>query len=265
MVASKEQYKWNPKDGKIESVYSDKTVVELGKNDNIKNQNVQSKVIETSFEFWTKKLYMNVSQLDNEKIIMTENFYEFQGQGNLKNVDVTDWATDELVTFRVGMHLSREARDWMIVQFKYPGKGVASTIDSFTCIDGYSSVGHHDTWDKATISYDQYQNCEITEGESKIEEEEVDGDDGTKRTIASITVHMTRPFNSVYPDSEDIAIVEGEPLGLQLMIEWKDNERLTGTTIIAEDPAASWEKRKGSGQHLVVSILIILLNAIYFL
>ena len=77
MVPSKDQYKWDPKDGKIESVYSDKTVVELGKNDNIKNENVQNKVIETSFEFWTKKLYMNVSQLDNEKIIMTENFYEF--------------------------------------------------------------------------------------------------------------------------------------------------------------------------------------------
>ena len=77
MVQAKDQYKWNPEDGKIEYVYSDKTVVELGKNDNIKNsQKVQNQIIESSFEFWTKKLYMNVSQLDNEKIIMTENFYE---------------------------------------------------------------------------------------------------------------------------------------------------------------------------------------------
>lgn len=36
-MPSKDQYKWNPDDGKIEHVFSDKTVVEMGKNDNIKN------------------------------------------------------------------------------------------------------------------------------------------------------------------------------------------------------------------------------------
>jgi len=37
IVEAKDQYKWNPDDGEIEIVYSDKTVVEMGKNDNIKN------------------------------------------------------------------------------------------------------------------------------------------------------------------------------------------------------------------------------------
>ena len=35
-----------------------------------------------------------------------------------------------------------------------------------------------------------------------------------KRTMANITVHFVKPFNSVYPDGEDITIEEGNPLGL---------------------------------------------------
>lgn len=177
-------------------------------------------MIETNYEFWTKKLYMNVTQLDNNKINKTENFFELHGQGSLINLDVTDWQADDEVLFRVGQHTSQDARDWSIIQFKYPGKGVDSTIDNFKCIDGYSSISHHQTWDKASISVDQYQNCEILdndEGKSKITEEEVEDvelNDGTKRTMATITVHFARPFNSRYPDSEDISIVEGEPLGL---------------------------------------------------
>ena len=67
---------------------------------------------------------MNVTQLDNDKIVLTENFFELHAQGHLKNVDVTDWAQDgtETVQFRVAQHLTREARDWSIVTFKYPGK-----------------------------------------------------------------------------------------------------------------------------------------------
>lgn len=38
--------------------------------------------------------------------------------------------------------------------------------------------------------------------------------EGAKRTIANITVHFVKPFRSEYPEEEDIAIVEGEPLGL---------------------------------------------------
>ena len=66
----------------------------MGLNDQIKNGDevpTKNKEIETSYEFWTKKLYMNVTQLDNDKITLTENFFEFQGQANLKNIDVTEW------------------------------------------------------------------------------------------------------------------------------------------------------------------------------
>jgi len=92
--------------------------------------------------------------LDNDKIKLTENFFELHGQGNLNNIDVTEWAANDEVKFRVGGHTTREARDWSIVIFKYPGKGVESSLDNYECIDGYSSIGHHDTWDKMTISKD---------------------------------------------------------------------------------------------------------------
>lgn len=40
--------------------------------------------------------------------------------------------------------------------------------------------------------------------------------------MADITTHFVKPFRSEYPGEEDIAITEGEPLGLQLSVEWKD-------------------------------------------
>ena len=83
--------------------------------------------------------------------------------------------------------------------------------------------------------------------------------------MANITAHFVKPFSSEYPEGEDIAIVEGEPLGLQLSVEWKNNQiRQTGTTIMVANPLASWEIQSGSA-HLAISALILMANVMYFL
>ena len=83
--------------------------------------------------------------------------------------------------------------------------------------------------------------------------------------MANITAHFVKPFSSEYPEGEDIAIVEGEPLGLQLSVEWKGGViRQTGTTMMVANPLASWEIQSGY-YHTAISALLIMANAIYFL
>ena len=111
---------------------------------------LSNRLIKTRYEFWTKKLFMNVTQLDNEKITLTQNFYELHGQGVLDNIDVTDWVDGDTVQFRVGMHITRSMKDWSVINVNY--KGVASQVSDFSCIDGFSDG-------TSPISLDVHQNC----------------------------------------------------------------------------------------------------------
>jgi hypothetical protein len=129
---------WKDDDPEVFNTFSNKTIVELGIDDGIKNgAEVSESIIETEFEFWTKKMHRNITQLDNEKITFTNKFYEIHAQASMNNVDVTDWATDANIQFRVGMHNTRSQRDYSIVNVKYPGKGVATTAASFECLDAF--------------------------------------------------------------------------------------------------------------------------------
>ena len=128
---------------------------------------LSNRLIKTRYEFWTKKLFMNVTQLDNEKITLTQNFYELHGQGVLDNIDVTDWVDGDTVQFRVGMHITRSMRDWSVINVNY--KGAATQVSDFSCVDGFSDGA-------SPISLDLHQNCQIkdnNEGETKIELYEV--------------------------------------------------------------------------------------------
>jgi hypothetical protein len=129
---------WPDDDDEVVITYSNKTVIELGVNDKYKNgAEVKDQTIYSDFQFWTKKLHRNITQLDNDKITLTNKFYEIHGQANLNNVDVTDWAVNDLVQFRAGMHNTKLSRDWSILNVKYPGKGVATTDKSFDCTDAF--------------------------------------------------------------------------------------------------------------------------------
>ena len=102
-------------------------------------------------------MHRNITQLDNEKITLTNKFYEFHSTANLSNVDVSGWAVDDSVQFRVGMHNTKSIRDWSIVNIKYPGKGVATTDASFSCIDAYHAANElEDTWEGTTIDIDEF-------------------------------------------------------------------------------------------------------------
>lgn len=76
------------------------------------------------------------------------------------------------------MHSTRYERDWSIIDVIYPGKGVATTDDSFSCIDAFHQKDmQEDTWEETTIDVDEFQNCYIVnneEGKSEIIEFEVD-------------------------------------------------------------------------------------------
>ena len=68
---------WADDDDEVVITYSNKTVIELGFGDKYTNgPEVKNSKIYSNFEFWTKKLHRNVTQLDNEKITLTNKFYE---------------------------------------------------------------------------------------------------------------------------------------------------------------------------------------------
>lgn len=71
----------------------------------------------------------NVTKLNNKKIDEVNEFYELHSRLILDNIDVTDWTPDSLITFRIGIHISRDQRDWLLIQIKYPGKDAPSNID----------------------------------------------------------------------------------------------------------------------------------------
>jgi hypothetical protein len=50
----------------------------------------------------------NVTKLSNKKIVDVNEFYELHSQLILNNVDVTDWEVDSLVSFRIGVHITRD-------------------------------------------------------------------------------------------------------------------------------------------------------------
>jgi len=87
--------------------------------------------------------------------------------------------------------------------------------------------------------------------------------------MANIRAHFVKPFRSEYPavdgTDEDVSIIEGQPLGLQLSIEWKNNViRQTGTTIIIANPIPSWQVADVSAQ-LAMSAILLLINILHFL
>tara|TARA_B100000780_G_C20941939_1_gene375658 strand:+ start:124 stop:396 length:273 start_codon:yes stop_codon:yes gene_type:complete len=89
---------WKEDDDDVISTYSDKTIVDLGLNDLITNgPEVDESKIESLFVFWTKKMHRNITQLDNDKITLTNKFYEIHTTANLTNLDVSSWAVDEKV------------------------------------------------------------------------------------------------------------------------------------------------------------------------
>jgi hypothetical protein len=110
-------------------------VIELSQLDGIKNKHEQTEKfqIQTSFEFWSKRSMRNVTNLSNKKIINTNEFFELHSQISLDNVDITEWNSDTLVQFRIGIHNTRTQRDWLIINLKYPQS--KPTIDAWTCID----------------------------------------------------------------------------------------------------------------------------------
>ena len=123
---SDQQYYWKDveNDPEITVILSNKDVIELSQMDGIKNLDpaTQDFPIVTSFEFWSKKSLRNVTNLSNKKIINTNEFYELHSQMSLENVDITDWTSETLVQFRIGIHITKDLRDWLILDFKYPGE-----------------------------------------------------------------------------------------------------------------------------------------------
>jgi hypothetical protein len=79
----------------------------------------------------------NITKLRNKKEIEVNEFLEFHSQLILNNIDVTDWTNDNIVSFRIGIHLTRTQRDWLIINVKYPGKNQLSKIEDWTCIDAF--------------------------------------------------------------------------------------------------------------------------------
>ena len=103
-----------------------------------------------------------MTKLSNKKITETNEFFELHAQMKLTNVDVTDWDENTLVQFRIGMHITREMRDWLIINLKYPGVGQDADINSWSCIDSYhQKYIRYQTWDGTKIIVDDYQNCYI--------------------------------------------------------------------------------------------------------
>jgi hypothetical protein len=108
---SDSQYIWKTdNDTNVTSILSNKTVVELSSLDGIKNKNDLTSAIPiyTAFEFWSKKSMRNVTKLSNKKIIDVNEFYELHSQLILSNVDVTDWTSDSIVSFKIGVHITRD-------------------------------------------------------------------------------------------------------------------------------------------------------------
>lgn len=129
---------------------------------------------------------------------------------NLENVDITDWTSETLVQFRIGIHITKDLRDWLILDFKYPGED--SGIEAWKCVDAsHSKDTRYDTWDGTQVLVDSYQNCYIlnnTDGETKgvsfapkINSRRMLQDG---RTLGNFTVHIMRPFNTVDMDGGDV-------------------------------------------------------------
>ena len=82
--------------------------------------------------------------------------------------------------------------------------------------------------------------------------------------MANITVHFKRPFRSDNL-SEDVAIEEEVPLGILLSADWANNVRTTGTSLIIDNPIASWEVVSLKSTQLLISAAILAFNALYLL
>jgi hypothetical protein len=78
----------------------------------------------------------NVTSLSNKKITNINYFYELHSRMMLNNVDVTDWTADTLLQFRIGIHITRTQRDWLIINLKYPESGEVTLAD-WACIDAF--------------------------------------------------------------------------------------------------------------------------------
>lgn len=99
----------------------------------------------------------NVTNMSNKKITDTNEFYELHGQIMLNNVDITDWSSDTLIQFRVGMHISRHQRDWLIITLKPPVVGSESPLSDWSCVDAFHEKHiRFDTWDGTNIMVDSY-------------------------------------------------------------------------------------------------------------
>ena len=100
-MLSEDQYYWKnvDQDVNITSILSNKTVIEFGSSDRIKNENSETQdiPIKSKFEFWSKKSMRNVTNLSNKKIIDTNEFFELHAQLSLENVDITDWTSTTLL------------------------------------------------------------------------------------------------------------------------------------------------------------------------
>ena len=93
----------------MQTIVSNKTVIELGRGDLNKNKGILESVpIETNFEFWSIKRNRNVTKLSNKKVVELNSFHELHAQANLLNVDVTEWTPETVIQFRIGIHVTRE-------------------------------------------------------------------------------------------------------------------------------------------------------------
>ena len=110
-VESNQQYIWKniDDDPEIITLLSNKTVIELSNMDGIKNEHSSTEdfPVSASFEFWSKKSLRNVTNLSNKKITDTNEYFELHSQLSLDNVDITDWTTESLLQFRIGIHITR--------------------------------------------------------------------------------------------------------------------------------------------------------------
>ena len=152
----------------------------------------------------------------------------------LNNVDVTDWTADTLLQFRIGIHITRTQRDWLIINLKYPESGEVTLAD-WACIDAFHQKNmRFESWDDTQVLVDSYQNCYLQDNQDgatefvKFQPEVVQDSrrvlqDG--RTLANISVHIMRPFYTVDMDGGDVQLDKDQHVALQLSVEWETNLR----------------------------------------
>ena len=73
-----------------------------------------------------------------------------------------DLPENERVEFRIGIHITRTQRDWLVINLAYPGLGETVTIDQWQCIDAFHQKHmRFETWNNTQVLVDSFQNCYV--------------------------------------------------------------------------------------------------------